>query len=1483
VTAAEPEFLSRGSDFLGLIDAILRDLTGFRTLANELIQNADDAEGARHMVFDVGDDALVVENDGTFTDCGQQDLRECPWRAERGRLCDFHRFRLVAGGDKRNQEGVTGAFGIGFVAVYQVTDAPQVISAGRHWTIRDDQEEAKRIIVCTGCEQDHVAGTRFVLPWARDPSSPLRQRLHAEAMNRAAIAQVEADIEDALAPAMVFLRKLESVALHHAGQPRVLVERVLDEDTVTITVSSGQVYRWLMLNGSFAAEAPNIRVRAGRGRIEDKRSADVQVAVPLEGSVEGLLFQGLPTQHRIALPVHINADFFPTTDRKKIIFEGDFQSDWNRAAIRAAAMAAAASLDQLAATIGPVRLWELVAASAKLAAETETALSAFWAEISGTLTGGKLAFGADEQWHRLNDVVFLVSDGERAAAADLLALGVKPLHEDLRPFAASLPERGRFIQQLAASHIASAFARLGLQGRVAMHDLPVGLQAPHALARLRATFEELLAANRGGTPARDAVSGIPVIPERSGAGLLPPSEAYVADDTIADQLGPLRQMEFADGEALSDCPRLASLCPRLSPAVAVEFLEGLELEVLTNAHREGQVDVAAILRWFAHHGDELDGELRTRLSNLALYPSGTSLQPLAELAIPGGFDDPLGLASLVDLDALSGLRDFLLELGVPELTFATYALEHLPRAVEQRGAELDDDVRRAILALIANRLGEIRDELSIRERLAALPIADTTHGWLPAMDAYFDADLVRTTLGDDQSWVQLTGEHQEAMREALRWLGARDVPRVDDLRDRILELSADPPADATVSRIQAILSYLGRLSKDSPTWARLGTLREVAWLPARNDRGRWHKPTEVYSEFSAYLFASQARFLDLPALEQQQISEYLTYLGVRSQPEPLLVVKHLRYLVSNGLDVNTALYTYLSQHHDHGAIDQLRGEPCLLLDGRAYRADQVFWGDHELHPYRQTLSADMRQHAALLDRLGVKEAPDHDDAIAVLREVAADAGHNTLTEQQFAVVSACWRMLNRALDSEVVDPASLAELREVNVVPNQKRVLEKPAWLYFEDRAGLAADFGPLLSKNVIERPPASWRAMRAAGVTDLAQAAEIRMVECRNPRPDASLQERIASRRRQLLRVMEAQTALEDEIDRGALDRLAYRQVDGLVVQFTLRLFGGRRHAETSPRPFLALFDREEGALYVAGQDGHRSWQAIARELAYALFPGLEAGGPASGIKDVLAAKTEAEASAALDELGYPRLSDEPTAPQPLGAGSLGFAPPDPDAGYDPSLYRPSTDNDGDSAPGESAEAVTSPEFRSEGAASGSGNGGSRSHGDGRPRRPQARLRSYVQPGADSVADTVRHTDDDPDDTDPAGVALVMEAERRSGRQPTEMSHEHPGYDIESVDTTGEMRYIEVKSTADVWGARGVGLSRRQFDTATELGAAYWLYVVERAGSPGAVIYRIQDPARRAGQFFFDDGWRVVDGSVGEELVTTEPPPVEASGPDVG
>jgi hypothetical protein len=120
------------------------------------------------------------------------------------------------------------------------------------------------------------------------------------------------------------------------------------------------------------------------------------------------------------------------------------------------------------------------------------------------------------------------------------------------------------------------------------------------------------------------------------------------------------------------------------------------------------------------------------------------------------------------------------------------------------------------------------------------------------------------------------------------------------------------------------------------------------------------------------------------------------------------------------------------------------------------------------------------------------------------------------------------------------------------------------------------------------------------------------------------------------------------------------------------------------------------------------------------------------------------------------------------------------------------------------------------------------------------------------------------------AAANIACEFERAHGRTPTKLAHNHPGWDIDSLDsldvrrvestgTSGaSSRMIEVKGVRGPWTRLGVAISRRQFEAAQQFGDRYWLYVVEFADDPArAKVHPIHNPFGKINQFWFDSGWR--------------------------
>lgn len=98
--------------------------------------------------------------------------------------------------------------------------------------------------------------------------------------------------------------------------------------------------------------------------------------------------------------------------------------------------------------------------------------------------------------------------------------------------------------------------------------------------------------------------------------------------------------------------------------------------------------------------------------------------------------------------------------------------------------------------------------------------------------------------------------------------------------------------------------------------------------------------------------------------------------------------------------------------------------------------------------------------------------------------------------------------------------------------------------------------------------------------------------------------------------------------------------------------------------------------------------------------------------------------------------------------------------------------------------------------------------------------------------------------------VEAVLAAERSLGRQPVEMPHNNPGYDIRSKDSaTGMLYFIEVKGR--VLGARTVTVTRNEILTALNKPEQFVLAVVSVEGEEVEVRY-VREPFRGEDETYF-------------------------------
>jgi hypothetical protein len=1492
--------IERDIDYLGHIAERLQDLTGFDTLAHELIQNAEDARATR-IVFDVRDDELMVANDAVFQDCGHaHDRAKCPWEADGRKSCDWHNLRKVAAGQKRGREDTLGKFGVGLLAVYQVTDYPEIISArwpdpniaeGRHWTLREDRPAERRIGQCPGTCLRHcrdVSGTLLVLPYARDPESTLRQALRGSTVGESEVSALAAATAAAAPTALIFLHHVTSIEVRRNGD--LVSVATAQSDPVAGGLTARQIVAgdssevWFLAEGNFDQNAEILRRKAGSNQIEDTRRSAIAIAIPSHGTDAGRFFAGLPTEVTARLPYHVNADFFPSTDRKRLPFDAnDYRGEWNRVAARAANDLLVDSLRALRDPLGAEQLWTLFLHLSEAQRQADPgiagalALSDLWSRGMSRISNLPVAYTAAGRWVTPHEAPMLLDDPSSDTVATLAAIGIDPMDPALRSITLRLVNTELGTRRLGLDRIIDSLQTIGLDGPV-LRTSPRAepLEGEGRLASLWSEIARLLARERGSSreaPLRECA----IAP--SGNWLVPLGEAYRADARarrLVEALDlPVRLLD----EDFVPLTELAALCPRLTPDAYVVAAEAIDAKDTEVSIASGSYRPEWLLEWL--HGQvpdlKFDAGFKTRIRRLPLFATSAGVVALDAAVIPGNFEDPLGLSGILTIADPDRHNAVLAALGVRRLTINEYASNQVPRALAVAASA---DQRRAVVALLARHLPDIEADASVRAALESVALVECTDGeFRPAAGLIFESPEADAVLGSNAP--RARQPESRASEALLGWLGVSARPTALQLQARIDELTLEPPNHDRVAALERIAVHLEGRVGEPGVRALVDELGDQEWLPARGDIEVWHAPDELHSVFRDYLFATQGQFLGFSREVQVQLPVVLRLLGLPSEPSTGQVVDHLLTCAEAGNPVNQQVWDFLNQNAADPALQRLLGRPVVDVEGAYRLPTQVFWGDHEFGRYRWKLGIKLLVFRPFFDAIGVRDEPGPGDAIAVIGEVAAEAGTSPVDDEDALVVEGCWRLLAAHVDEDesVVDP-----LRRTPSALDRLLRLVEPRWLYFEDRPQLVDKFPARVRDRIIAYDPTIAPALRAAGVRDLGEAMTVAKLETPNPRPAPDLDTVLAERSESIRRAL---IGAEPQLLRD-LAEIELRRVDGILVQFTLH--GEIDHPSTEPDSPDALFYEAEGVLYV--RRDRSPWRAIARELAIALVGPRGVTTYSSPLFAVLAADDAADADAALTDLGFATLAaEEEFIAAPMGeATQLGGT----EAPVDISPRgenAETTSTEPDTNPQEVVEAeVSSDEPPDELDDEHPGrNEGRRREGTGSERKPDEskrggrdgkraeRDRTAADRGARQRAvlwSYVPAPSDGPDDggegggwrVDPAveraGVDAVLEAERAAGRQPKEMPPGHPGYDIESVGADGEVeRYIEIKARSDSWSDPQIGPSARQAAEARERGERYWLYIVERALSPETrEIHRIQDPLRRATHFGFDPGWMAVE-----------------------
>ncbi len=334
MAGVDNEILDYRADTLGVISALLHGYSGGITIVREMAQNADDVPGEdeRWLEFHFNADALVIKNNTRFRDIDFQNI-----------------INIARGGKKREQRNTIGAFGVGFVSVYQLTDTPILRSSGRAYHFIP---EHGKVIPGRTSVQDH---TEFELRYRRQ-RSVVGDMLEMPAVTNEWVQQILQQLPTEAYRLLFFLRRLSCIAIYHNGLLICNVRREVIPGTpeqllLTVTDAKGATIKhtWLRFTGKTSASSP-LR--------DDGRPAKdntVHLVIPdhnvpdefLHQHVQGRLYNYLPTDIDTRLPFQINGDFFPSTDRKSIDNDHPNHREWNKSVLEAVGQCLANALPVL--------------------------------------------------------------------------------------------------------------------------------------------------------------------------------------------------------------------------------------------------------------------------------------------------------------------------------------------------------------------------------------------------------------------------------------------------------------------------------------------------------------------------------------------------------------------------------------------------------------------------------------------------------------------------------------------------------------------------------------------------------------------------------------------------------------------------------------------------------------------------------------------------------------------------------------------------------------------------------------------------------------------------------------------------------------------------------------------------------------------------------------------------------------------------------
>jgi hypothetical protein len=1447
------------ASLVGTIKSHLAGLQGYNVMGLELIQNADDAE-AEDIVFDITDQGLLVHNIAEFSYCGDLETSECKLHATDGISCDYHRIIVVANGEKLTQRKI-GRFGIGFVSVYQITDRPEVRSSGIALTLEPELGRWKLN------PSEGQTGTSIFLPWARDPNTRARKDLGVSPIDSTHIDRLAADLQGVLRRSLLFLRHVKKAEVRRAGHLLLAcdLERGEGEELIVRLRPSGDEERWHILRGDAKEKALELYDKhhsLKQERLSHEISIGLRVAPePLK---DGLLYAFLPTEQSTGLPLHISADFFPESDRKAIILTGhQHEQAWNEMLLDVAAAELASDVEWLRETLGDAHFWQIVGGAYDLQSKPSAHPAIFhrlWERLKSACANAPVVLAHDGSLHRPAEIILPrgVSFSTHQVTA-LQALGGHLAADALQPYRNAMSQLGAQILTLdrLVTLIGSGLSALRSgeskieSGQLQTFYKPLWSIIEDVLpepgsesAAVKETLKRL-----GAFPAIVSEDLYAVTIEQSYA-----APASLNSARIAELLPKL----FIAHHALAGLTKLARLVDALELTTLVSDLSGWsQAGSLTSNISVEPKDLKDFYTLLADL-DRLKGagdSVYKALRSLPIWPSKRGLISAQAALMPGDFTDTTGIGDLLDTTVLSeSAKEFVrTKLGVATQSITTFVETILPTFFTEDGPA-DADKYTGLIEELASHPSLVNDEGTIRI-LGSLPIVPTQDGgWSRPVETYRRTDTLVKLLGDAAHlWLDTDRTPKaRSVQSFIDNLGLRRMPMAQHLVDRMIALGEDDLPTDEARRASADAFYVlcdnFELWKDASFFqVALGDLRQASCFPAEGDVDEWHRPAALYAIYSAEAFRSQAKVLDFRNTTRLK-TPLLEALGIKINPETVLVVRHLQHCMEDNVKPSDVVYRVLNDRalQDKAAIAVLRDSRCIYVEALKsfVHPNQLFWSAQQLGRFAFTIPPNLNSFRPLFDALEVMDGPRGADYVRIVRRISEEyfLQSKALQGQDRAVFESCWKALTVLHDQDALDADDVRELQEAATIVNVDDHLVDPDEVLIQDSEWYAGFFDGELDSALCKPLPELWRLFEEVGVRRLSQQARVALEFTDGDQvEEPGLAATLAARSDLIQRLLhDKPEALRRAVASGLSD-LTAASYDVVRIQASVQIGDDDDPPQpASPIRAHAYYDPETHLLSVERPIGDRSWSHVLNALLHQLIPdaaGSEVPKLTLSLRALMTVSVE-EGHRELSDAGVPELDDiampdeteDMTSPELGGLGAGADEEEATDVTDDGNPPVGETQQDGEvPQPSEGVGAPASPVLSPKSQAQVSDAGGEKvqppagqpvAHPPGQPTgsvKPPGPAATASKPtGGRVVPGTgtskprpkhkvqrdrrllsyVNHASGDDSDGENRGNSehnMAIEAAAREavakyeiarGRTPKQMALTHPGYDIVSQDT---------------------------------------------------------------------------------------------------